>query len=431
MESILSIASRTTTSLFLLSALLLVAAGGCTVDGTGPASPEAPTETTGRAESEDRIAPFDDPSGLLGVVSRRLKDNIVEADIGQTFGVEDANVPFPDTYWPMSSNGIDRQWNQTAPSPLEKYMTLADAPHMTQAKDWNRRYAGVDVPNLKSWNGICQGWVAASILEKPVLHAVSAKMVSGRVLPCTAGEAGCMTFEIGDINALLATTHADARARFIGGRCDTAPAEIKRDASGRIERTGNGTGCKGLNAGSLLIVLNHRLKQAKKAMAIDAQNAWNTNEIWNQPAYRYTVNRYEPLTMVEAANLVATGQRTGALTSYTWNADAKGFVYVDVTVHWVTERGPNLTVVSGLSSTSTTRMTAVIELDKASTEPTADIIGGELTEDSTVGSNRLHNHPFVWIPVAPGPGYPWNTGSGHNPFVRSQIVDQLAALGQQ
>ena len=39
--------------------------------------------------------------------SRRLAANIVGADVGKTFGTDDAHVPYPDTYWPFTDEGVD------------------------------------------------------------------------------------------------------------------------------------------------------------------------------------------------------------------------------------------------------------------------------------------------------------------------------------
>ena len=171
----------------------------------------------------------------------------------------------------------------------------------------------------------------------------------------------------------------------------------------------------------------------QQPFAIDAQNDFNTDQIWNQPAYRYTVNRYQPLTVAQAANLVAHGTLDGDQTSYAWNSAANGFVLVDLTIWWVSENGPNLTPVSGADSTVQTRMVAVIELDLDASDPNAQILGGEYINDSTAGADRLTVPPFVW--VIHGPGYenlPTSVdGNYHNPYVKPSLVKQLIALGVQ
>ncbi len=384
----------------------------------------------------DQITGNDDPSGVLGNAERRISQLITAEDVGESFGVDDDKIPYPDTYWPMVDNGVAVEWleadgttcdsynecREPQDSPLTKFVKITRPTKLEEATAWEIKHHGKDVPDVASWFGHCPGWVAGAMLNKPVLHPVFAKgSTSGGIEACEEGSEGCTKFEIGDINAMSAEAHEGARALFIGARCDTKPEDIERDAFGRIVR--NGKGCKGLNAGAMLIVMANRLKGEKKPFAIDAQNDFTTAQIWNQPAFRYTVNRFESISEVEAANLVASGDRDGDLAAYEWNDRAKGFAFVDFTLHWVTETDPNLTVISGADSSNTTRMVAVIELDSANDDENAKIIGGEYIDDSRVGANRLRVAPFVWI--AQDMGSDWR----HNPYVRGKAVKQLIALG--
>jgi hypothetical protein len=415
------------TSFFFVSSLIALACACSSSNGTG----EDPT-STGKQPSADQISDDDDPSRLLPGASRKLADNIAASDVGQTFGTDDGHVPYPDTYWPFTENGIDASWNGGDKSPLEKYMTLVDATDLAAAKDWEKTNHGSGVPGVQGWYGHCPGWTGAAMLNAPIQHAVFAKPDgNGGVTSCNQGDDGCIKFEIGDINALMAEIYVDADSRFIGNRCDTKPSDIKRDGDGRITRTGGG--CQGLNPGSLVIVLGAQMKTNKAAMAIDAQNGFNTDQIWNQPAYRYTVYAYEPLAEAEAANLVATGSKTGALTKYKWNDAAKGFARVDLGIKWVSERGANTDVVSGTDSTRETRVAAVLELDQDAASAGANIIGGEYLEDRSVGADRLAVPPFVWIATDSGPESlsPSVDGDHHNPYVKPTVVKALVAMGQQ
>ncbi len=175
------------------------------------------------------------------------------------------------------------------------------------------------------------------------------------------------------------------------------------------------------------------MKQQKRGFAIDAQSAFNTDQIWNQPAYRYTVNRFEVLTQVEAANYVAYGTATGDQTTYQWNTAATGWVFIDFALHWVSEEGPNQTVISGTQSTNDTRMTAVIELNGDPALATTSIIGGEYIADPSVSTSRLTAPPFAWLPSGPGPETldPSVGTQSHNPYVKPSIVQQLVSLAQQ
>jgi hypothetical protein len=364
-------------------------------------------------------------------VSTLLADSLVPDDVGKTFGVDDEHIPYPDTYWPFSQNGIDAEWHgQGTRSPLERYMAVADPMNALAARAWEHGFHGEGVPNMVAWWGHCPGWTGAATSNAPVRWPVSVRSDgAGGVVPCSAGDMGCVSFEIGDVDALLAEVYLDGPSALIGARCDKKPAQIQRDQYGRIAR--DGSGCKGLNAGALVVVLGQWMKKKKGALAIDAQNDFNTDQIWNQPAYRYTVNRFTPIDAASAANLVAFGTTTGSLTSYPWNASAQAFAQVDLSIHWVSELGPNTQAVSGTSSTHETRVVAILELSAAATEPGARILGGEYVDDGTVHADRLTVPPFVWLSHGPGPEQvsPTLGGSGHNPYVSPRVVELLVRLG--
>ena len=402
---------------------------------------EGPIEPVEDGNSKaDQISGRDDPSGLLGNAERRLAKLVTEAEVGESFGVPREETPYPDTYWPMVDDGIAVEWmekdgtecftaNECADpelSPLEKLLSITNPSAIASAKAWEIKNHGSEVPNVASWFGHCPGWVANAILNGPVTAPVFVRGSALGLEKCPEGEPGCVRFEIGDVNALGAEIHEGAFSRFIGARCDTEPTEIKRDEFGRIVR--DGRGCKGLNAGSMLILMGNRLKNDQTPFAIDAQEEFTTDQIWNQPAYKYTVNKFGALTESEAANLVASGgaSKTGDQNRYLWNNLAAGFVFIDFTLHWVTETsGPNTTVVNGADSSNSTRMVAVIELDKDASNDDAKVIGGEYLDDESVGASRLSNHPFAWIPLDAGPEF------RHNPFVKNAHVKQLLAIAKE
>jgi hypothetical protein len=401
----------------------------------GCASASDSTRTAGRAEEPDSIGVNENPALLIPGASSVLSANIVAEDVGQTFGVDSNRIPYPDTYWPFTQEGVDANWNfqaSTAGSPLEKYMSLFDPSNVAAAKSWEHNNHGKGVPGVQSWFGHCPGWTGAAMANAPIQHAVFAMADgNGGVASCSEGTSGCVKLEIGDLNALMAEAYVDGDSNFLGARCDTKPSRIQRDADGRIVR--DGTGCHGLNPGALMIVLGQQMKRLHKPLAIDAQNDFNTDQIWNQPAYAYKVFAFETLTQSEAANLVAHGTKTGDRTTYPWNQDAQGFVRVDIAIQWVSENGPNTRVVSGLNSTRKTRFVAVLELDSDPTGSTARIIGGEYLDDSSAGADRLTVPPFVWVINDAGPdGLPLDVdGSDHNPYVQPSNVKTLISMGQQ
>jgi hypothetical protein len=314
-----------------------------------------------------------------------------------------------------------------APSPLEKFIKLVDPTSATAALRWERENHGKQLPGVLDWFGHCPGWVAASLLNGPLPGGVTVRFDGTNLVKCAGEEPGCTKFELGDINALAAEAHEGAVSRFIGARCDTDPKDIERDDFGRIVR--NGSGCKGLNPGTMLIVLGNQIKRRHLPFAIDAQNEFTTNQIWNQPAFGYTVHNFEELTEKKAANLVATGGQSptgGDLDEYIFNSKAKGWVLLDLSLLWVSEVGPNLEPVDAQTfaedATQETRMLAVIELDQPVSNPEARIIGGEYLDDDATGADRLRNAPFAWLAIEKG------DDSEHNPFVSGVLVQQLMDL---
>ena len=414
---------KRTICIFATSGLLSACGAGAIQGGSSSGS-------DGKRGKNDAIGEFEDPSGLVPNASRTLADNIGAGDVGQTFGTNDDKIPYPDTYWPFTSEGIDSRWNDASvASPLEKLMGLANPSAVADAKKWEHDNHGSGVPGVAGWWGHCPGWTGAAMANAPIKHAVFARSDGmGGITSCSDGDAGCTKFEVGDVNALMAEVYVDGDSAFIGARCDTKPSDVKRDANGRITQEG----CDGVNPGSLLIVAAARMKGSHLPFAIDAQNDFNTDQIWNQPAYRYTVNRFQPLTEAQAANLVVHGAVDGDQTKYQWNDAAHGFALVDLTISWVSERGPNLAPVSGAESTRQTRMVSVIELDKDASDATAQIIGGEYIDDASVGSSRLSVPPFLWTISGPGPEDLDTSvgGNSHNPYVKPSLVAKLIALGQ-
>jgi hypothetical protein len=401
--------------------------GGDAVDGDGSAIAIDPN-----AEDPAKILPQGFVSTLQAVIS--------PDDVGKQFGLDDDHVPYPDTFWPfrfidddtqqvLAKNGIDDRWlDENQPSPLEKYMGLLDPTHTPDAKTWEQTHHGEKVPNVASWFGHCPGWTAAAMVNKPLTHGASVKKdASGQLALCASGDDGCTTFEIGDINGLEAEAFVDSHSIFLGARCDTAPSDIPRDANGRVMKSG----CRGLNSGALMVILANKMKNVSKAdgftpkaIAIDAQNEFNTDQIWNQPAYRYQVNDARALSEAEAIQATSTPQGGVLPTKYAFNDAAKGWFRVDIGIKWVQENGPNQKPVSGLRSTQTMRFVAVLELDGDPASPATRIIGGEYVDDPAAGANRLTVPPFVWTADAPGP----DVNPRHNPFVKGSLVQQLVKL---
>ncbi|MFO0678478.1 MAG: hypothetical protein U0169_18215 [Polyangiaceae bacterium] len=402
------------------------------------------TEDAGEQGSADSIANVDNPNYVVGPVSRRLWDVVPISDVGRRLGLDPQNAPYPDYEWHFGTNGIDYRWNtsttasstsQSTPdsrSPLEKWVGMVDPPRLTAAKDWNRTHHGVDTPGREWWWGLCTGWSAAAVSENPAIRPVWARYANGHVEECFTEAPDCTKFEIGDVNGLLAEVYSDAPSYFTGGRCDSS--SITFDRYGRIDRNANGAGCKGLNPASLLIVLSQRLKRDRRALVMNYQDSSLTAAVWNRPVYAYEVSRLSPISEAQAARLVARNSRPTPQGRYLWNTNARGFVRVDFTLDYVadTDDGPATVPVSGRSMTQALKLAAVLELDRLPSDPSAQLIGGEYIEDSSIGTNLLTVPPFVWVPTGPSDDdalHPaWWNSYPHNPYVVTSRVRELAAL---
>ncbi len=458
-------ALRTLTGLSL-AALMAFACSASSVDAE---SQEANDTADPRAE-DLRILP--------GTYSAKLVDNILPEDVNQRegFGLPDQRVPYPDTYWPFNAgeygvDGTDFRWQgPDVLSPTEKFASVVfkgDAAMIAKAKKWEHDHHGPglgvrDGREVSDWEGHCPGWTGASMSNAPLVRPVFVKPDARNAFAtCTEAEAaagtnGCTRFDIGDINALMAEVYVDGNQPLIGAGCFTSEPSV--DEFDRIKRNPqrmmaeNGVGCRGLNPGALLMVLGNRLKKEQQPFAINAQQPGITDQIWNQPVYRYTVNSYEEIDEARAIALVAeNSQGTAAPDSYIWNSQAKGFVLVDISLHWVRELGPNREYVSGRESTMKHRVKAVIELDKAVSgnarnRASAKIIGGEYVTDEaaaahnppdTVGPHRLAVPTFVWVSVDAGPEDLTEEEADnrnfqhHNPFIKPSLVKKLIKLGQR
>jgi hypothetical protein len=384
----------------------------------------------------------EDPAKILpGDFDTRLLAVMPPQDTGKAFGLGDDEIPYPDTYWPfrlvddntgktIAKNGIDDRWQgESVPSPLEKYMSLLDPARSAEARDWESKNHGEKLPGVANWFGHCPGWTASAMVNPPLRRGISVRRAaSGQLTECSPGEQGCVKFEIGDLNALEAEVFEDAKTSFLGARCDTKLADIPRDEHGRVLKSG----CRGLNPGALVVVLANRMKNVRnvpgfvpQAIAIDAQTEKNTDEIWNQPAYRYVVNEARPISEADAIRMTTKPGSSTVTTRYPWNKDARGFARVNVDIKWVQENGPNKVFVSGSRSTKTMRIVAVLELDGDPQSPSTRIIGGEFLEEPVTGATRLTVPPFVWTAEGLMPD---SFQGRHNPFVRGSVVQGLVKL---
>ncbi len=111
----------------VLAALGMIGSAACSTaeDDVGDGSQDIAIDKN--TEDPARILPPDFDTRLSALIS--------PADVGKSFGLDDAHVPYPDTYWPfrvidenkevVARNGIDHRWQgPREASPLEKYARL-------------------------------------------------------------------------------------------------------------------------------------------------------------------------------------------------------------------------------------------------------------------------------------------------------------------
>ncbi len=417
--------------------LSILALGTFTLAGCAPdPGVDDPAYEDGADGKADGIGGEEDPSIIVARASRRLSSNLPASDVGKTFMVDDEHMPYADTFWPYSDpnsaegtgrldNGIDATFDGPD-SPLTKYMKLADAAKLGEAKAWEKTNHGSGVSGVASWFGHCPGWTAAALLNRLPSGPISAKLSGATPVACTAGSAGCVTFKVADLTALLAEVYLDAPSAFLGARCDTAPGDIKRDEAGRILNPG----CEGTNPATVMVVANAMIKKQHRGFAIDAQRRDKTDQIWNQPAFAYTVSKAEVLTEAQAAQLVLKKDDYASI-----NGKARGWVRVTMSVDWATEpTNGHPEQKPAPESSDTHRFEMVLELDRPVTDlakpGTANLIGGEYLDDDAAGANRLDVFPFMWTPRGPGHDDASGSADGHNPYVKTALVQQLVALAK-
>src|SRR4051812_25570755 len=110
--------------------LLLAALTAVTLTACGKSAGKLPS-----GGSREMIPDRDDPGLILPGASKRLFDNLTWGDVGAVFGAEIADIPYPDTYWPYTSGGVDWNWSNTG-SPLTKYMAMVSPRDTTAAEQW-------------------------------------------------------------------------------------------------------------------------------------------------------------------------------------------------------------------------------------------------------------------------------------------------------
>ena len=396
-------------------------------------------EPTGKTEDAERIDSANDPN--------RFSLNMTRSYVGLPTSGESLRKPFPSNWWPMKEAGIAREWIGGQKSPAGKYdqlvtpteiksvqLTLAkkdwegndvnenaDPVTLTigPAEEWEHknhgRYGRTDPEH---WWGHCNGWASYVINEEEPIRPVSVKYNAANrgISECAnATDAGCVTFELGDINALGAELYWNDGARLLGRRCEEIESEFEFDESGRV----TSVECRDGNAGAFHIVAANMLGRLERPFIVDL-NA--DRQVWNYPVYKFELLKNERVTVQQALQEIGAPAGTN---SWIYNEDAKSFVSVRMKA-WIVEDAipPSSQPAGDLLARYTTieYYTYILELDAA-----GNIIGGEYT-----GVSKTKHPDFLWYSFS-NTAYAASSDDlfdGDNPKIRYTVFKQILTLSQ-
>lgn len=365
--------------------------------GVAPGA-EQSTEDLASAQQQEEWSTADNPALLSGNLQRNLNKLPKQG--------EASAIPWPGSYWRMSQDSINYAWDGAGSLSATAKYEKAFGGHGLE--DQVSRYFGIDSQRsatsctedsqcdeslnetcgkragesegrcIPLWFGICDGWVAASLLFPEPKHPVVKNGV---------------TFKVQDIKALLSLVLLNATSRSVSLRC-----EARDDGDGSaLDAHGRPTGqdCRDTNPGTLHIILTNYLGIQKKSLVEDRTYS---NEVWNQPLRGYKVLETRTVSGQEANRLLGakpTGPTGRIADRYLFNDDARSLVYVKNDVSYITEATPESDGNLARYIEIFTRHDVyeyILELDW-----TGDVIGGEWV----AGSKR--NHPdFLWLPTGSG-----------------------------
>jgi len=233
------------------------------------------------------------------------------------------------------------------------------------------------VDGVQGWWGSCHAWTPASQLIPEPQHAVTLNGV---------------TFEVGDIKAIIQNSFDQTSAVMLGGRCNDQT--ITHDVHGSANDA-----CADVNPGALHVVMTNFLGINQLPLIEDKTANY---EVWNQPVVGYQITQQDKTTADAANKCVG---NTGSAWSY--NADATELYEVQMTVSYVYEGSPGTTPIGYHSNIATDSYHYILEVGS-----TGKVIGGRFCTDSE------QNHiDFLWSPTGQ-----WNPS---NPNVDVAKVKQL------
>lgn len=206
---------------------------------------------------------------------------------GLGFRYRDQN--YPKGKWSRSLEYVSKRPSHTISndllSPSEKYDVLMgvspeEAGSLT-AHQWNlARDEFRRTRKVATWQGICNGWAAASILLPVPQQNV--------VLNSTRGQ---LTFAPEDLKALGSLLYANGKfeSSFVGQRCYTDEPETDRDGIFGRSRVSTPE-CFDVNPADWHLIVTHELGMNQRPFIIDYIH---DSEVWNKPVISYGVRYFD------------------------------------------------------------------------------------------------------------------------------------------
>ena len=325
---------------------------------------------------------------------------------------------FPKGKWSRSLEYVTKRPSHTIASellsPAEKYDVLMgispEESGSLTAHQWNlAREEFRTTGKVATWQGICNGWAAASILLPFPSREV--------VMTTTRGQ---LTFTTDDMKALGSVLYANGKfeSSFVGQRCYTDEPETETDGFFGRSRVSTPE-CFDVNPADWHLIVTHELGMNKKPFIIDYIH---DSEVWNKPVISYDTQYFDlkdnNRTSHSFLDVIRPSQNVSRYRRFR-NPNTVNVVGVNMTV--VLLFGAD-SEDSGVNETKTVVYQYALELDAENR-----IIGGEWYSEK---------HPdFAWkprfagLPASDGDALvsglavnPWETGlnaSWRNPALQS------------
>ncbi len=161
--------------------------------------------------------------------------------------------PWNGFWWPDSKMGLGFRWAANQPSPIEKYDEITGKSR--RAVDWELKHNNSD----SSWEGQCDGFSLASVLEPQPKSAVTCRGVK---------------FEVGDIKGLLGSVYLGD----VSGQPVTWEGRNAHSAAGSRD----------LDPATLHLALTNAMGREQQGIYLDV--AEESGEIFNKPLASYEMS---------------------------------------------------------------------------------------------------------------------------------------------